>query len=126
MATLRPAVVDGSRGVSVQKVRQVAVHVYDVLHRESGKVDNEGRLNWVARGVMEAMRHGQSISVEEREHPVRVGGLTAPIYLTVTWPDDAQGTCACSVYGTWSHDVLLKCCCLVMEGLRSGCALNSA
>lgn len=34
------------------------------------------------------------------------------VYLTVTWPDDAQGTSKCSVCGARSHVVLLLKCLL--------------
>lgn len=47
-------------------------------------------------------------------------------YLTVTWPDDAQGTSKCSVCGVCSHVVLLLKHLALMERVRGGMALQHA
>lgn len=46
-------------------------------------------------------------------------------YLTVTWPDDAQGTSKCSVCGARSHVVLLLKCLLPIKTVRGGMAFQS-
>lgn len=48
------------------------------------------------------------------------------LYLTVTWPDDAQGTSTCSVWRLRNQVVLLLKCLLAIGRLSSDCGLNRA
>lgn len=47
------------------------------------------------------------------------------VYLTVTWPDDAQGTSKCSVCVARSHVVLLLKCLLPIKTVRGRMAFQN-